>query len=187
MDRAEVGVIHGRFQPVHVGHMEYLLAGKSRCKYLWIGIANPDPGLTAYDPVNPNRSEPSSNPFLYYERFLMIRDAFLDAEVPRDEFDIVPFPINFPELLKYYVPLNARFFVTVYDEWGWKKVDLFRSLGLDVDVMWVRSPSDLITSGTEIRNLILTGGDWDDLVPSTVAKIIHDVGTRTIASRMNVE
>ncbi len=30
----KIGVIHGRFQMLHIGHMEYLLAGKERCNYL---------------------------------------------------------------------------------------------------------------------------------------------------------
>ena len=38
----EVGVIHGRFQGLHLAHMEYLLAGKSRCRFMYIGITNPD-------------------------------------------------------------------------------------------------------------------------------------------------
>ena len=37
-----IGVIHGRFQMLHHGHMEYLLAGKKRCQRLIIGISNPD-------------------------------------------------------------------------------------------------------------------------------------------------
>ena len=41
-----IGVIHGRFQMLHHGHMEYLLAGKKRCQRLIIGISNPDEGCT---------------------------------------------------------------------------------------------------------------------------------------------
>ncbi|WP_199413554.1 hypothetical protein [Coprococcus sp. AF21-14LB] len=38
----DVGVIHGRFQILHLKHMEYLLAAKMRCKKLYVGISNPD-------------------------------------------------------------------------------------------------------------------------------------------------
>ena len=37
----ETGVIHGRFQILHLKHMEYILAAKMRCKKLYIGITNP--------------------------------------------------------------------------------------------------------------------------------------------------
>ena len=38
----ETGVIHGRFQVLHLKHMEYLLAAKMRCQTLYIGITHPD-------------------------------------------------------------------------------------------------------------------------------------------------
>lgn len=174
MSIVPIGVIHGRFQPLHIGHMEYLLAGKERCEFLLIGITNPDPTLTAQHPANPVRSVPSSNPFTYYERLTMIRESLLEIGIARNEFDIVPFPINHPEILEYYVPMNARFFVTVYDDWGRAKLEVLRSRGLDVKVMWERSTSDRLTTGTEVRKLIVTGDKWQHLVPSAVARIIQE-------------
>lgn len=173
MSVAPIGVIHGRFQPLHLGHMEYLLEGKKRCDFLWIGITNPDPEVTAENVANPARSMPSSNPFTFFERLLMIRDALLEAGLVRKEFEIVPFPINFPEIIRYYAPLDAVYFVTVYDAWGQAKVDTLKGLGLKVDVMWTRKMSDRFTSGTEIRKLIARGNPWDHLVPASVAKIIR--------------
>ena len=175
MATVPVGVIHGRFQPLHLGHMEYLLAGKKRCKFLIIGITNPDPGMTADHPANPQRSLPVSNPFTFHERLLMVRESLLEAGIRRNEFDIVPFPINYPEMLKYYVPMDARFFVTIYDEWGRAKVALFHSLGLDVEVMWERAASERLTSSTEVRRLIGTGGEWQHLVPPAVVRIIQEL------------
>jgi cytidyltransferase-like protein len=173
MISASVGVIHGRFQPPHLGHMEYLLEGKNRCKFLYVGIANPDPSLTASDPTNPLRSLPMANPFTYYERLAMLRDALLAEGIPRDEFEIVPFPINYPNRLKYYVPLNSKFFVTIYDDWGWQKMKSLQSLGVEVDIMWERSMSTRITSGTEIRRLIAANQAWKHLVPDAVVQIIQ--------------
>jgi nicotinic acid mononucleotide adenylyltransferase len=64
--------------------------------------------------------------------------------------------------------------VTIYDEWGRVKVDILHSLGLDIEIMWERSMKDRLTTGTEIRNLIEIGGDWQHLVPSSVRCIIED-------------
>lgn len=175
MSIVPIGVIHGRFQPIHLGHMEYLLAGKSRCKFLLIGITNPDPNMTAEHPTNPKRSLPSSNPFTYYERLIMIRESLLEAGVERKEFDIVPFPINYPEKLKYYVPLDASFFSTIYDDWGRSKVETLRTIGLKVEVMWERSMSTRVTSGTEVRRLIKTGDKYQHLVPAAVVRIIKEL------------
>lgn len=179
MSIATIGVIHGRFQALHNGHMEYLLAGKSRCQLLYVGITNPDPGLTAYTQTNPSRSLPMSNPFNYYERLEMLRESLLEAGVEKNEFRIVPFPINFPDLLKHYVPFNARFFVTIYDSWGREKQQVLESLGLEVDVMWERDVSERLTSGTEVRHLIATDQKWDHLVPPAVYNIITNKGLDT--------
>lgn len=46
----KTGVVHGRFQPLHLKHMEYILAAKMRCQKLYIGITNP----TVSTPVIPS-------------------------------------------------------------------------------------------------------------------------------------
>jgi nicotinamide mononucleotide adenylyltransferase len=154
--------------------MEYLLAGKSRCEFLLIGITNPDPGLTTEHPADPKRSLVSSNPFTYFERFLMIRDSLQETGIKRNEFDIVPFPINYPERIRYYAPPNALYFATIYDNWGEAKVETLKSLGLQVEVMWKRNMSERFTTGEEVRRLIATGQNWENLVPPAVARIIKE-------------
>lgn len=174
MALAPIGVIHGRFQPLHLGHLEYLLAGKSKCQRLIIGITNPDPSLTREHVAAPARSQAYSNPFTYYERLQMVRDALLEASVERHEFEIVPFPINYPALVRYYVPMDALFFLTIYDEWGQAKLAMLRSLHVAIEVLWERSLAEKMTSGTEIRQLMKDGNPWQHLVPPAVARIILD-------------
>jgi cytidyltransferase-like protein len=165
----KIGAIHGRFQMLHLGHMEYLLAGKARCDFLYIGITNPDPRLSSENESDLKRTEDKSNPFTYFERLEMVRDAMLESGVGRHEFEIVPFPINFPELIKYYIPLEATFFLTLYDEWGQHKLNTIKSLGVKTDVMWVRTMDERLTSGTEVRKLFASGNEWEHLVPKSVA------------------
>lgn len=166
----EVGVIHGRFQMLHKGHMEYLLAGKERCRYLIIGICNPDVSLAAYSSASPKRSTEKANPLSYYERFQMIRGSMLEAGVPLEEFDIVPFPINYPELIFNYVPRDAKYYMTIYDQWGYEKKKSLEKLGCDIEIMWIRSDADRFTSGTEVRSFIHAGKEWRQLVPDFVYK-----------------
>lgn len=174
--RDTVGVIHGRFQMLHNGHMEYLLEGKKRCDYLIIGICNPDITLTKYSSVNPHRSERISNPLTYYERFQIINGAMLEAGVRREEFDVVPFPINYPELLFNYVPKEAKFYLTIYDQWGLDKKAVLEKLGCSVDVMWERNIEDRVTSGTQIRQYIREGKTWNRLVPEFTYKYVIEHG-----------
>lgn len=171
-----IGVIHGRFQMLHLGHMEYLLAGKARCQRLIIGISNPDVTVTRFNNASPHRSLAAANPLTYFERFEMIRGALLESGVPRDTFDIVPFPVNCPELLFNYVPREAKFYMTLYDQWSQEKKAMLESLGCEVEVMWRRTDAERLTSGTEVRELIRSGRPWRHLVPPFVYKYMTSHG-----------
>jgi cytidyltransferase-like protein len=172
--KAKIGVIHGRFQLLHLGHIEYLLEGKSRCDFLYIGIANPDNILTKVEKTNENRSEIWANPFTYYERLHMIKDAMIENGINERDFAIVPFPINYPERLEHYVPLNGVFYVTIYDEWGEHKLKVLTDMGLKTEVMWRRDLNQRLTTGTEARKLIVEDKKWEHLVPVSVVNYIKE-------------
>jgi len=145
--------------------MEYLMSAKQKCEYLIIGIANPDASLTKFTAANPHRSQPASNPLTYFERFQMISAAVLAAGVPRQEFDIVPFPINFPDILLNYVPRDAKYFIKIYDEWGLEKQKLLQDLGCDVESHTMNGRE---ISSTIVRDCIIHDRPWKHFVPDTV-------------------
>ncbi len=161
----EEGVIHGRFQVLHNDHMRYLLAGIERCSHLTVGVTNPDPALTKEDSADPNRSRPISNPMTYLERHIMVHEALREAGVDLFRFAIVPFPINFPELYGNYVPLDATFFLTIYDDWGRRKLQQFLRLGLKTEVMWDVPVEEKGLSASDIRQRMMEGRQWEDRVP----------------------
>lgn len=183
----EKGVIHGRFQVLHNDHMKYLLAGKSRCLHLVIGITNPDPASTRDDPADPKRSLLTANPLTYFERYVLVRSAMNEAGVSDRSFSVVPFPINFPELYRYYVPLDAVFYLTMYDSWGQKKLELFRSLELKTEILWTRPLDEKGLSAGEIRERMIHDDPWEHLVPFSVALHLKRWGIpsrlRSLASR----
>lgn len=166
------GVIHGRFQVLHNDHLKYLMAGKTRCHHLVVGITNPDPSLTKEDDADLHRSIPSGNPLTYFERHTMLRAVLEEAGLSHKDFSVVPFPVNFPELYAYYVPLKATFFVTIYDDWGRKKLERFRSLGLKTEVLWERARAQKGLSGSDIRLRMARREDWQHLVPPSTARFM---------------
>jgi len=172
--RYDIGVIHGRFQILHNDHIKYLLAGKDLCKNLIVGITNPDPSLTRDSVTNPNRSKPLANPLTYYERYIMVEAALKEQGLEFTEFSIVPFPINIPELIQYYVPINAIFFLTIYDDWGRQKKKFFESLGLKIHVLWEVSLENKGLSSSDIREAIIEDKPWEHFVPKSVAKLIRE-------------
>jgi len=169
-----LGVIHGRFQPLHLGHLEYLLAGAARCETLVVGITNPDPWQTTEEPTDPVRGSTEANPCTYYERYLMVEAALIGAGVEAHRLRIVPFPNGFPERLRHYAPREAVYLLTVYDDWGVEKLDRLRSLGLTTEVMWRRTDKPI--SGARVRRAIAAGTDWQRLVPAAVATVIRQRG-----------
>lgn len=166
----DLGVIHGRFQVLHNDHLKYLLAGKELCEHLVVGITNPDPLLSGEDRADPKRSTPGANPLTYYERQILIKEALMDAEIGVHEFTIVPLPIYHPDIYRYYVPLDAVFFLTIYDDWGRRKRENFLSLGLRTHILWEVPPDEKGISAADIRDAMAQGRPWEHLVPECVER-----------------
>jgi len=169
----ETGVIHGRFQVLHNDHLKYLMAGKALCRRLVVGITNPDPHLTKTETADPKRSDSFSNPLTYFERHLMVGTALLEAGLNSNDFMIVPFPISFPDRYQYYVPMDAVFFLTIYDEWGRRKLQYFKSLGLNTHVLRQVPPGKKGISGRDVRERIANGQAWEHMVPASVPVLIE--------------
>jgi cytidyltransferase-like protein len=168
-----LGVVHGRFQCLHYGHIEYILSALSRCKHLVIGITNFYPAINETDNADKNRFRPESNPFSYYERMMMIKNSLLDEGIDLSQFEIVPFPIEKEEAIPYFAPRDAVYFMTIYDEWGNRKKEKLKKLGLNVEVMWEKDISEKPACATMIRKMILDNDNtWLKMVPNEVSKYI---------------
>ncbi len=173
------GMIHGRFQPFHVGHLEYLRLAQERCDELAIGITNPDGTLTEREATDQRRHRAEDNPFTYWERLLMIEAVFSAEGIvpPR----IVPFPIGVPERLGAYVPDGAVHLLRVFDDWGTTKVERLRGLGYAVEVLDPEAEKGV--SGTEVRACMRSGGDWKSLVPPPVVRVIEALSLERAPNR----
>ena len=92
------GMIHGRFQPFHNGHLEYMRGAAECCDELFVGITNPDPARVKPEPADPARHLPESNPWSYVDRMLMVKAAAVDLGLDLERVHVIPFPVNEPEL-----------------------------------------------------------------------------------------
>ena len=176
----ETGVIHGRFQILHLKHMEYILAAKMRCKKLYIGITNPDSMHTKDSVGDINRSAKSANPLTYFERYELIRGAMKEFRVPEEEYDILPFPINCPDYLLQYVPKDAVYYMGMCDEWDEEKYRILKGLGLTVEVLFRKTPEEKGITASLVRSAIATDQEWAKIVPKSVYRYIteHDLDER---------
>ncbi|MDD2388135.1 MAG: nicotinate-nucleotide adenylyltransferase [Desulfobacterales bacterium] len=168
----ETGVIHGRFQVLHNDHVAYLMAGKRLCHHLVVGITNPDPVMTRMESVDPYRSSVLSNPLSYYERCVMVQSVLREIGISPEQFSVVPFPVNFPDRYQYYVPMDAVFFLSIYDDWGRRKLAYFNSLGLKTHILRQVAPEEKGLSAKGIRSRMMTGTPWEHLVPKSVSVLM---------------
>ena len=165
-----LGMIHGRFQPFHNGHLEYLRGAAERSDEVFVGITNPDPQRIREEPSDPLRHLPESNPFTYVERLLMIEAVAEDEDI---RAHVIPFPVNEPELWPAYVPEGSTQYLRLFSEWGGTKLDRMRAAGYEVVVLDEGSEKEI--SGAAVRAALRTGGDWESLVPPGVARVIRSL------------
>ena len=163
-------MIHGRFQPFHNGHLEYLRGAAAHCDEVFVGITNPDPQRIKEEPSDPLRHLPESNPFTYVERLLMV-EAVAEDEGIRTH--VIPFPVNEPELWSAYVPAGVTQYLRLFSEWGGTKLERMREAGYEVVVL--DEGVDKEISGVDVRAALRAGGEWEALVPPGVARVIRSL------------
>lgn len=173
----ERGVVHGRFQGLHLKHMEYLLAAKMRCRLLYVGITHPDIfACPAASPLDVHGTLVRDNPLAYIERYEMIRDSLLEFGVKREEFEIIPFPVDRPDVLAQYVPADAVYYMSICSEWDREKEKILSCLGLKTEILWERNAEEKGITGTELRALIAGDGSWRQYMPKAAAEYLTEHG-----------
>jgi cytidyltransferase-like protein len=177
--KPEYGMVHGRFQPFHNGHLEYVRAARPLCQTLIVGITNPDPAAIREEPTSEHRHLPEANPYTYFERLLMVREVLRDESIPDGHSIIIPFPVNSPERWSHYVPPNTVHYLRVFSDWEQSKVNRLREHGYRVEVLHPGIEKEIEAS--EVRRRMAGGEDWRLLVPPAVARVIEHLRERAPA------
>jgi nicotinamide-nucleotide adenylyltransferase len=153
------GLFIGRFQPFHNGHLLVLEGMTKLCGKIWIGIGSS------------NKHHEKENPFTAQERREMMQRALQGK-------DLIPmFDIHFVEL-----PDET-------DDAAWREHVLEKTGA--IDVVWTGNkqtkkcfdgviPIKPIKevpgiSSTNIRRLMVDGGDWKSKIPDDVAMYIGEI------------
>jgi cytidyltransferase-like protein len=166
-------MVHGRFQPFHNGHLEYLRGAYARSEEVFVGITNPDPARIRPEASDPLRHLPESNPWSYAERLLMVKAAARGAGLDLARVHVIPFPVNEPDLWPAYVPEGVTQYIRLFSEWGATKVDRLRDAGYDVVVL--DEGADKEISGAQVREALREAAGWEELVPAGVVRVIRSL------------
>ncbi len=170
MAKLKVGSVHGRFQPFHNGHLDYVLQAFDRADFVYVGLTQIFRPLS--DDAASRRDTWTSNPLGYFDRMSLIVAALTEFGVPRHRFTVIPFPIEMPEKLPDFCPLDIPCFTTIVDDWNREKIQRLEGVGYKVELLEV-SPVDnnRVTSGSEVRKMIRSDdATWKRYVPPSVVE-----------------
>lgn len=154
------GLLIGRFQPFHLGHLEALRFALSKADNLWVGLGSS--GAT----IDKN------NPFTDRQRREMILSSVDDST--RARISIYPIPdvddhVRWIEKIDTIVP---EFKIVFSND------DLIKHLYSKRDIQVISIPflRRESLSGTNIRSLMDNDQKWDDLVPQGTRNFLRDTG-----------
>ena len=155
------GILIGRMQPVHNGHIQVIESILDEVDEIIIGIGSAQ------------LSHSLKDPFTAGERVVMMNQALADIGVDSSRYYIIPMQdINFNALWVSHVKMLTPPFSVVYSGNPLVK-QLFAEEGYEV-----KQPplyDRLHLSGTEVRNRIIEDKNWQELVPDATVKLINEI------------
>jgi len=155
------GLFVGRFQPFHLGHLNAIKDVLREVKELVIVV-----GSAQY-------SHRINDPFTAGERLIMVRRALEETKIDYSQVWIVPVPdvhlhMMWVSAVEGYTPP----FDVVYSNEPLTR-RLFMEAGYEVKA--IRFHERKLYSSTEIRERMLKGEKWEELVPESVAAFIKEI------------
>lgn len=157
-----VGVLVGRFQPFHNGHLEAVRFALKKVDYLYVVVGSSQ------------RNHERDNPFTAGERISMIKAALDSSGVDPSRWMAIPITdteshVLWPAVLEATIPP----FDIVFTNDGLTTI-LLREYGVKVEA--VKYLERATYSATNVRNRILEMQDWEKLVPEPVARMVEKMG-----------
>lgn len=158
------GLMLGRFQPFHKGHLALTKQILSKCDELVIIIGSAQFNFIEKDPFSAG------------ERILMIHEALKEAEIDLSRCYIVPVANdeNNARWLAYLRSMVPPFDVLYSGNDFVKYLARSQDSGIAIEDPVFAETNEY--NGTNIRHLMQEGKPWEHLVPAAVAKVIQQVG-----------
>jgi nicotinamide-nucleotide adenylyltransferase len=156
------GLLIGRFQPFHKGHLSAVTFGLSKVENLWIAIGSS------------NKSHEKKNPFTADERKEMILTSLDEETLKRVRIFFVP-DIGDHEKWTYHVDSITPKYDVVFSNDDFT-TSLYKKRG--IKVIEVPLLEREIISGTRIRELLTTDQDWASLVPDGTRRVLLKIDAK---------
>jgi nicotinamide-nucleotide adenylyltransferase len=156
------GLLIGRFQPFHKGHLSAVSFGLSKVENLWIGIGSS------------NISHEKKNPFTADERKEMILSSLDLESLKRVKIFYIP-DIGDHEKWTNHVNSIVPKYDVVFSNDNFT-ISLYKKRG--VNVVEVPLLQRDVISGTRIRELMTKDQDWSSLVPEGTKNVLLKINTK---------
>lgn len=155
------GLLVGRMQPVHEGHLDVIKRILNEVEEVVIGVGSAQLSHTIKDP------------FTAGERTMMLTKSLAENGIPASSYYITPIPdIECNSVWVSHVEMLTPPFRNVYS--GNPLVQrLFLEKGHEVKQPPLFNRE--IYSGTEVRRRMLSDEDWEELVPRSVIEVINEI------------
>lgn len=155
------GLLVGRMQPVHEGHLQVIKSILKDVDEVIIGIGSAQLSHTLKDP------------FTAGERVMMLTKALSENGISASKYYIIPVQdVTCNSIWVAHIKMLTPPFKYVYS--GNSLVQrLFLEAGYEVTEPPLFNRENY--SGTEVRKRILNDGDWESLVPKSVADVIREI------------
>ena len=157
------GLLIGRFQPFHLGHLAALQFAIPKVDKLWLGLGSSN------KPIEKN------NPFSADERKKMILSSISDSLKNKITIYFIPDLDNHVKWIEKIDTIVPTFDIVFSNDPLTDHLYSKRS----VQVMTIPFLKRDQLSGTRIRDLIKSDQKWDDLVPSGTKLILENLNAQS--------
>ena len=156
------GLLIGRFQPFHLGHLEALQFALSKVDKLWVGLGSSN------KPVEKN------NPFSAEERKTMILSSIDNSMKNKISIYFIPDLDNHVKWIEKIDTIVPKFDIVFSND---PLTDHLYSKRI-INVIPIPFLNRDKLSGTNIRNLIISDQKWENFVPEGTKNFLINFGVK---------
>ena len=156
------GLLIGRFQPFHLGHLEALQFALSKVDNLWLGLGSS------------NKSIEKNNPFSAEERKKMILSSIDDSMKNKITIYFIPDVDNHVKWIEKIDTIVPKYDIVFSNDPLTDHLYSKRTVRV-ISIPFLKRDQ---LSGTRIRDLIKSDQKWDDLVPSGTNDLLENLDAK---------